>query len=102
MSFWSSLKSFFVPQKPDRAEMDRLRAKHGIVVDEAKNNGQKKEEKKEPYDPWEEVKNYRTNFFFGSFATRKFHIIDEEKVKQQLKELEKKRQEEEKNKGGEG
>jgi hypothetical protein len=58
------------------------------------------EEKKETaarYDPWEEIDNFKMNFFLGGWATRKFKggVIGEDKVKKELEELEKKRAEKE-------
>ncbi len=88
LDFW---KKVFSGEDTD-AELKAARARHGITVDER----DEEEEEKEPYDPWEEVKNARMSFFMGSWASRKFHIIGEDKVKAQLEDLEKKRDEEEK------
>jgi hypothetical protein len=57
---------------------------------------EKKEEEKEKeeYDPWDEIRNMRMTFWFGSWVTRKFRPIGEDKLKAKLAELEKKRQEE--------
>ena len=54
------------------------------------------EEQKKPderYDAWEEIDNFKMNFFLGSWATRKFKggVIGEDKVKKELEELERKR-----------
>ncbi len=107
MSFWSALKKIFSLSGQDDAELKRLREKHGINVD-AEDTTTSHEIKNKPgmedYDPWEEVRNIRTYFWFGSWATRKwkFRPIGEEKVKKQLEALAKKREEEEKRKRGEG
>ena len=47
----------------------------------------------ERFDAWEEIDNFKMNFFLGSWATRKFksRIIGEDKVKKELEELERKR-----------
>jgi len=84
----------------DDAELRAARARHGIAVGEKDEKVDKKDEKKyiepEPYDPWEEIRNLRTNFWFGSWVTRKFRVIGEDKVKKELADLEKKREEERK------
>lgn len=100
MSLWSTLQKIFSPGGQDEAELDKLRVKHGIVVDE-KLSADKDKEKAEAYDAWEDLRNIRINFFLGSWASRKFRPIGEEKVKKQLEELEKKRQEEAERKRGE-
>ena len=101
MGFFDFFKKIFSTGDDEDAELRAARARHGITVDE-KNISQVKDEdmpEKEPYDPWEEVRNARTNFFFGTWATRKFRVIGEDKVKAELEALEKKRQEEEEKKG---
>ena len=104
MSFWSSLKKIFSLSGQDEAELERLRAKHGINLD-AKDADISPEIKNEPgkedYDPWEEIRNLRMYFYLGSWVTRKFRPIGEEKVKKELEELAKKREVEERRKRGE-
>ena len=105
MGFWSFMKKVFSSSGRDEAELWRYREKHGINPDEKE--PEKREVNNEPgmetYDPWEDIRNMRMNFFLGSWATRKFRPIGEEKLKKQLEELEKKRQEEAlKKQGGEG
>jgi hypothetical protein len=104
MGFWSFMKKIFSVSSRDDAELQRYREKHGIKVDDtvAVTGEVKNEPGTETYDPWEEIRNIRMNFFFGSWATRKFRPIGEDKLKQQLEELEKKRQEEAEGKKGEG
>jgi hypothetical protein len=106
MSFWSGLRKIFSLSGGDEAELKALREKHGIetkpkeeIIREIKN-----EPGSEDYDPWEEIRNMRTNFFFGSWMTRKFKFrpIGEEKLKRDLEKLAKKREEEEARKQGEG
>jgi hypothetical protein len=101
MSFWSFLQKIFSLSGQDEAELDKLRAKHGIVVDE-KLSVDKDKEKAEAYDVWEDIRNIRTNFYLGSWATKKFRPIGEEKLKKQLADLEKKREEEERTARGAG
>jgi len=95
MGFMSFLKKIFVGGDEDDAELQAARARHGIKVDEKDGK-----EEREPYDTWEEIRDLRANFFFGSWATRKFkhRVIGEDKVKKQLADLEKKREEEAKQK----
>jgi hypothetical protein len=101
------LKQIFSLNPREDPELQRLRAKHGINMD-AKDDKTTHEIKNVPgdedYDPWEEIRNMRSNFFFGSWITRKwkFRPIGEEKVKKELEELAKKREEEERKEKGEG
>jgi hypothetical protein len=100
-SFWK--KVFSGESDKEEAELDAARARHGIKVDKAEMNKPRTETERfaENYDPWEEVRNYRLNFFIGNWAARKFRIVGEEKLKKKLAELEKKREEEERKKLGE-
>ncbi len=106
MGFWSTIKSIFSLSGKDEAELKRLREKHGIS-DQSKEDILR-EVKSEPdspdYDPWEEIRNMRTYFWFGRWMTRKvkYRPIGEEKEKKQLEELAKKRGEEERKKRGRG
>ena len=103
MGFLSFIKKLFTCGDVDKAALNAVRARHGIKVDE----NEKVSVNESPveidrsvreYNVWEEIRNYRSNFFFGSWATRKFHPFGEDKVKKQLAELEKKREEERKKK----
>ena len=106
MGFWSSIKKIFSLKGEDEAELERRREKHGIKT--APREAVLKEIKNEPgskdYDVWEDIRNYRSTFFLGSWATRKFKFrpIGEEKLKRDLEELEKEREEKEGRKSGEG
>ncbi len=102
MGFISFMKKVLSGADEDDAELRAARARHGITLDKAddKQEANKKEEpEKEPYDVWEEVRSVRSSFFFGSWASRKFRIIGEDKVKAELAALERKREEERKKKG---
>jgi len=105
MGLGSFLKEVFSLNRSDE-ELQRLREKHGIVTDEKETAGKPDGGKNKPgdpdYDVWEDIRNLRTNFFFGSWVTRKFHPIGEDKLKRDLEKLEQKRQEEEERKRGEG
>lgn len=100
MGFISFLKKIFVGSDADDAELQAARARHGIEVDEKGGKGEDKKER-EPYDAWDEIRNMRTNFFLGSWVNKKFRVIGEDKVKKQLADLEKKREEEAKQEEGE-
>jgi hypothetical protein len=73
------------------AELRAARAKHGVRIDTPEEQKKMEKEDSEPYDPWEEVRNARMNFFLGGWASRKFRIVGEDKVKAELSALEKKR-----------
>ena len=88
-------KAFNSEDELTDAELNAARARHGIQVETPEEQKKRLKEEKEPYDPWEEVRNVRSSFFFGSWVTRKFHIVGEDKVKAELERLEKKRKEEE-------
>jgi hypothetical protein len=98
MGFRDFWRKFFSTEEDD-AELNAARARHGIKAETPEEKKKREAEEKEPYDPWEEVRNARSSFFFGSWATRKFRIVGEDKVKKELEELEKKRQAEEERKG---
>ncbi len=97
-SFWKHLIFGYAEDDP---ELQAAREKLGINMDEE----MKVEDKEaEEYDHWDELRNMRMNFFFGTWATRKYkhRIFGEDKVKKQLAELEKKREEEAAKKEEEG
>ena len=94
MGLISFIKKVFIGESVDEEELRAARARHNIVVDEEKEpDKRKQEEDKELYDPWSEVDNLRRNFFMGSWASRKFRVIGEDKVKADLDKLERKREE---------
>jgi hypothetical protein len=103
MSILSFFKKVFGGEDEDETELDAARARHGIVVDKKEIDKRRTEEEifAENYDVWDDLKNYRSTFFMGSWVNKKiFHPIGEEKVKKQLEDLEKKRQEKEREKEG--
>jgi hypothetical protein len=104
MGFWSFMKKIFSASSHDEAELEEYRVKHGIDVGDIKSDTETKSQPgREDYDVWEDLRNMRMNFFFGSWVTRKFRPIGEDKLKKQLDDLEKKRREEaERNKQIEG
>jgi hypothetical protein len=98
IDFWKKMFS----SEEDDAELKAARARHGIKVETPEEQKKREKAEEEPWDPWEVVRDVRSSFFFGTWATKKFRIIGEEKVKKELEELEKKRQaEEEERKKGE-
>ena len=97
MGFFSFIKKVFAGESADDAALDAARARHGIIIDAKDKAAADKtttEEQRfaENYDAWEELRHFRSYFFLGRWATRKFHPIGEDKVKKQLEDLEKKRQ----------
>jgi hypothetical protein len=100
MGFWSFLKEIFSPSGGDETELQQYRDRHGIkseenIIEEKRPDiAMSNKPGSENYDVWEDIRNLRMNFFFGSWVTRKFRPVGEDKLKKQLDELEKKRQEE--------
>jgi hypothetical protein len=104
MGFLESLKKIFSLTTPEEeAVLARLREKHGIKMDDKDDSSIVRQKKNRPgdpdYDVWEDLRNMRANFFLGSWVTRKFRPVGEEKLKKQLEEAERKRQEAEARKG---
>jgi hypothetical protein len=97
MGFFSFIKKVFAGESADDVALDAARARHGIKVNAktkavANKPTTEAERFAENYDAWEELRRYRSNFFLGSWVTRKFRPIGEDTVKKQLEDLEKKRQ----------
>jgi hypothetical protein len=98
MGFFVFIKKVFSNEDKDEIELDAARARHGIVLDakdKAEMNTPMSEEERmsHDYDPWEDLKHFRSTFFFGGWVSRKFHVVGEDKVKRDLEALAKKRQE---------
>jgi hypothetical protein len=96
MGFFSFIRKIFAGEDADDEALNAARARHGIHIDEKEKIEANKptteaERFAENYDAWEELKNFRMTFLFGSWITRKFRPVGEDKVKKQLEELEKKR-----------
>jgi hypothetical protein len=103
MGLFSFLKKVWSGDDEVDEEVRAARARHGIVVREDEKSRQElKKPEMEDYDPWEDIRNIRSNFFIGGWAAKKFRIIGEDKVKKQLEELAKKREEEERRRKEEG
>lgn len=98
MGFKTFWKHVFFGYEEDDPELKAAREKYGIEVGDDEDDEEEKERKKAEYDPWDELKDMRMNFFLGNWAARKFRIIGEDKVKKELEELARKREEEAKRK----
>ncbi|MBN1161568.1 MAG: hypothetical protein JXA17_06460 [Dehalococcoidales bacterium] len=103
MGFFSFIKSIFAGESADDEALNAARARHGVHIDEKAKKEMdmtttEAERLGDNYDAWEELKNYRMNFFFGSWVTRKFRPVGEDKVKKDLEKLEKKRRQEDERK----
>ncbi len=84
-------------------EIKQARARHGIHVDETENLRSKKDsanDGRDEYDAWEDLRNLRTNFFFGSWATRRYRRMThhDDKLKQELEKVAREREEKERRK----
>jgi len=105
MGFVSFIKHIFSAEDKDEQDLDKARARHGIVLsakDKVEMNKVTSEDERmaHEYDAWEDLKNIKSSFFLGNWAARKFHIVGEDKVKKQLEALEKKREAEDQVKKG--
>ena len=72
--------------------------RRGYVAPDAKEGDDDEGERKqyaEDYDAWDEIDNFRTNFYIGGWARRKMKAIGENKIGKEREEVERKRAEEE-------
>ncbi len=99
MGFWSSLKRIFGSGCEDDIELERLRTKHGInATAETKDTAPKSTDPGSPdFDPWEDIRNYRMDLFMGKWAMGKIRSSRDrdEKIKQEIEDIRKKRAEKE-------
>jgi hypothetical protein len=84
-------------------EIREARARHGIHVDETedlKPKSNSRDDGRGEYDAWDELRNLRTNFFFGSWATRRYRRLThhDDKLKQELEKVAREREEKERRK----
>ena len=103
MGFKSFMKQVIFGHDDDAADEAALKAareKHGIKMDGE--DEKKSRVEQEDYDAWDDIRNMRMHFFFGTWVSRKFRVVGEDKVKKQLADLEKKREEEAKRKEEKG
>jgi hypothetical protein len=99
MGFFLAIKRIFTGEDPEEKMLDDARARHGIIVDKTQMDKTVDEATRfgEEYDPWEDIRHFRSTFFVGGWASGKIfktHVVGEDKVKKQLEELQKKRDEE--------
>jgi hypothetical protein len=107
MSIASFFKRLFSGRDKMETELDAARARHGIKMTEKEKAEADKatpedEMRAKDYDVWEDLKDFRSTMFLGSWATRKLHPVDHDRLKKQLEEAEKKRREKEEGGKGEG
>ena len=107
MGFWAKL--FGREEEPVSDAVKAGRERHGIEVDEMEEKVRWQPPEQEQYDPWEEMRNVRSSFFVGRWASRKIRFKpDDTGLKEKLDKAaadreEKKREKEEKRgKGGKG
>jgi hypothetical protein len=105
MGFWDKL--FGGRKEPVSDEVKQARERLGIQVDEEeKKEEQRRElEKKrktgweldaKDYDPWDELRNVRTNFWIGGWAAKRLHWRpNTDKLREELEEVARKREEKE-------
>jgi hypothetical protein len=99
MGFFSFVKKIFSAEDTDEKELDAARTRHGIELsakDKLDMNKPTSDEERfvSEYNAWDDLKNMRSNFYLGAWVSRKFHIVGQDKVKKELEELAKKREEE--------
>jgi hypothetical protein len=105
MGFWDKL--FGRGNEPISDEIRRARERHGIQIDE---DQEKEELRREPdkqrktdweldrkdYDPWEELRHVRSNFWIGGWAAKRLHWRPAtDKLREELEEVARKREEKE-------
>ncbi len=99
MEFW---KKLFGDEEKMREDIQAARERHGISGEET---GDTKtcEQPKPVYDPWEDVRNARMNFFFGRWASRNvFHRFNDDALKADLDKVARQREEKQRQKDGRG
>jgi hypothetical protein len=96
MGFRSFLRNLFIGESAKEEEaLDAARLRHGITVDKKEANIRFPSEQQriaEEYDAWEELKNFRSNFFLGGWMNKRFHRpFGENKLKADLERIAEKR-----------
>ena len=104
MGLGDFLKKLFTGEVED-AELRTARARHGMAVYKEERKEDKKQSERErrkreaaDYDVWEDLRTMRTSFFLGSWATRKLRPPRTDKLKEELEELQREREAEQKQK----
>ena len=98
MSFFKKLLGLEEEEISD--EIRAARARHGIQVDETehlKSRNTEMSEDQEDYDAWDELKNIRTNFFLGSWGSRRYRRAtrSDDKLREELEKVAREREEKE-------
>jgi colicin import membrane protein len=105
MGFWSRL--FGKGKEPISDEVKQARERLGITIDEEEEKEERKRElakdrktgwefESEDYDPWDELKNVRMNFWIGGWAAKRLHWRpNNDKLREELEEVARKREEKE-------
>ena len=103
MGFLVFLKKVFGANDEVDEEIIEARKRHNIAVEgpekkEKRNRVEemkkRREEDRGEFDVWEELKYYRQNFFLGGWASRKIGFTpNDDKPKEELEALERKREE---------
>lgn len=63
------------------------------LMDDDDEEGNRKKESRDDYEVWEEVDNFRMNFFIGGWATKKLKRVGDGKLIKEREEMAKKRAE---------
>lgn len=86
-------------------EIKAARERHNIKVEEpqqlnVRRNSREDRDERDEYDAWEELRNIRTNFFLGSWASRRYRRLthNDNKLKEELERVAKEREEKERRK----
>ena len=101
MGFWD--KFFGRGSEPISDEIKQARERHGINPGEEEEQrpgaGARGRFEEEPYDPWEELRNIRSNFWVGGWAARRLRWRpNTDKLREDLEEMEKEREEKQRQK----
>lgn len=83
----------------DDEKLREARARHLGDLDEPETGAEDKFKDEQTrladnFDVWEEIDNMRTSFFFGRYLSRKIKMPRSDKLKKELEELDRKKQEE--------
>ena len=112
MGFWSRL--FGKGKEPISDEVKQARARLGITIDKEEEKEERKRElagerktgwefDSDEYDPWDELKNVRMNFWIGGWAAKRLQehsgidyvLCNTDKLREELEEVQRKREEKE-------
>ena len=80
-------------QDEEKLSSDESRDNAWLIDDDDDEESSKKKDLMDNYEVWEEVDNFRMNFFFGGWATKKWKRISDGKLVKEREEMAKKRAE---------